>query len=130
MFEFIAGAIITGARVAVYSDDRKSSASPLANLPIVLAVAGATSSNSMFDAMAMCSISALAPGFHWSVITSRRVIASKVSAPTNFSADRVMIATTSCPFFCRPRAISTALYAPIPPVTPSAISAIVLVPTS
>jgi hypothetical protein len=43
------------------------------------------------------------------VITSRRVIASKVSGPTNFSADRVMIATTSWPFFCRPRAISTAL---------------------
>ena len=64
MFVFIAGAIITGARVAVYSDDRKSSARPLANLPMVLAVAGATSSRSMFDAMAMCSMSALAPGFY------------------------------------------------------------------
>ena len=30
----------------------------------------------------MCSMSALAPGFHWSVMTSRRVIASKVSGPT------------------------------------------------
>ena len=34
-----------------------------------------------------------------------------------------MIAATSCPRFCRPRATSTALYAPIPPVTPRAMSA-------
>ena len=83
MLVFIAGAISTGALVAVYSDDRKSSARPLANLPMVLAVAGATSSRSMLEAIAMCSMSALAPGFHWSVMTSRRVIASKVSGPTN-----------------------------------------------
>ena len=58
------GAAAEGARVAVYSDDRKSSASPFANLPMVLAVAGATSRRSMFEAIEMCSMSAFAPGFH------------------------------------------------------------------
>src|SRR3954463_5354853 len=56
-------------------------------------------------------------------MTPRRVIASNVSGPTNFVADRVITAAISWPRFCSPRATSTALYAPIPPVTPSAISA-------
>ena len=42
MFVFIAGATSTGAFVARYSDVRKSSAMPLANLPMMFAVAGAT----------------------------------------------------------------------------------------
>ena len=100
---------------------------PLANLPMTLAVAGATSSSAMSVASAMCSMSALAPGANWSVITRRRVIASKVTSPTNRRADRVMIAATSCPRFCSPRATSTALYAPIPPVTPSAMRAMGLI---
>ena len=65
---------------------------PLANLPMMLAVAGATSSRSMSVASAMCSMSAFAPGANWSVITRRRVIASKVTAPTNLRAERVMTA--------------------------------------
>ena len=109
MLVFIAGAISTGALVAMNNDDRKSSARPLANLPTVLAVAGATSSRSIVEAIEMCSMSAFAPAFHWSVMTSRRVIASNVSGPTNCVADRVITATTSCPFFWSPRAISTAL---------------------
>ena len=64
MLVFMAGASNTGAVVARYSDDRKSSAMPCANLPIVFAVAGTTSSKPMSDAMAMCSMSALAPGVH------------------------------------------------------------------
>src|SRR4026209_2529343 len=55
-------------------------------------------------------------------MTRRRVIASNVSSPTNFRAECVMTAATSCPRFCSPRATSTALYAPIPPVTPKAIN--------
>lgn len=106
---FIAGASSTGAFVAMNNDDRKSSASPLANLPMVFAVAGATSNRSMVEAIEMCSISALAPAFHWSVITSRRVIASKVRGPINCVADRVITATTSWPCCWSPRAISTAL---------------------
>ena len=47
MLVFIAGAISTGARVARYSEVRKSSAMPLANLPMMFAVAGATSSRSI-----------------------------------------------------------------------------------
>src|SRR2546427_8475642 len=59
-------------------------------------------------------------------MTRRRVIASNVTAPTNFVAECVITATTSCPRFCSPRTTSTALYAPIPPVTPSAINATAL----
>jgi hypothetical protein len=62
MLVFIAGAINTGARVAVYSVERKSSAIPFANLPMMFAVAGATSRRSIVDAIAMCSMSAFAPG--------------------------------------------------------------------
>ena len=59
-----AGAISTGARVARYSDDRKSSAMPPANLAIVLAVAGATRRSAMSVAIEMCSMSAFVPGLH------------------------------------------------------------------
>ena len=83
MFVFMAGAISTGARVARYSELRKSSAMPCANLPMMLAVAGATSSSLISVASAMCSMSALAPRAYWSVMTGRRVIASKVTSPTN-----------------------------------------------
>src|SRR3954466_2364460 len=57
-------------------------------------------------------------------MTRRRVIASNVTGPTNRVAACVITATTSWPRFCSPRATSTALYAPMPPVTPSAIRAI------
>jgi hypothetical protein len=63
----------------------------------------------MPSAMAMCSMSLLAPGFHCEVITGRRVIASNVTGPTKRVADRVITATTSCPRFCSPRHTSTAL---------------------
>src|SRR5438034_427826 len=53
-------------------------------------------------------------------MTCRRVIASKVTGPTKRVAECVITATTSWPRFCSPRATSTALYAPMPPVTPSA----------
>src|SRR5713226_5800981 len=54
-------------------------------------------------------------------MTRRWVIASNVTGPTNRVAECVITATTSCPRFCNPRATSTALYAPMPPVTPSAM---------
>ena len=82
---------------------------PLANLPMMFAVAGATSSSAMSEASEMCSMSAFAPRAYWSVMTRRRVIASNVTSPTNRRADRVMIAATSWPRFCSSRATSTAL---------------------
>ena len=82
---------------------------PLANLPMTLAVHGATSSRSIESAIATCSMSAFMPGFHCDVMTGRRVIASRVTGPTKRAADRVMTATTSCPRFCSPRHTSTAL---------------------
>ena len=75
----------------------------------MLAVAGATSSRSIDEASEMCSMSALAPGSNWPVMTRWRVMASKVSGPTNSVAARVMTTTTSWPAFCRPRTTSTAL---------------------
>ena len=84
MCVFIAGAISTGAFVARYSEVRKSSAIPLANFPMMLAVAGATSRRSMLDASEICSMSEFAPGSNWLVNTRCRVIASNVSSPTNF----------------------------------------------
>jgi len=95
MLLFIAGASRTGACVARYNELRKSSAIPWANLPITFAVQGATSSSAMESAIAMCSMSALAPGFHCDVMTGRLVIASKVSGAMNFVAARVITATTS-----------------------------------
>jgi hypothetical protein len=82
---------------------------PPANLPMMLAVAGATSSRLLSDAREMCSMSAFAPRDHCVVITRRLVIASKVTSPTNRRADRVITAATSWPRFCNPRATSTAL---------------------
>ena len=58
----IAGASNTGARVAVYNVDRKSSAIPFAILPMMFAVAGAMRRRSIVDAIAMCSMSAFVPG--------------------------------------------------------------------
>ena len=109
MFVFMAGASSTGAVVARYREDRKSSAIPAANFPMTLAVAGATTRSAMSDAIEMCSMSAFAPGFHWLVITGRRVMASNVTAPTKRAAARVITACTSCPRFCSRRASSTAL---------------------
>ena len=53
MFVFMAGARSTGAVVARYNEERKSSAIPLASLPMTSAVAGATTSSAMDDASAM-----------------------------------------------------------------------------
>jgi hypothetical protein len=82
---------------------------PLASLPITLAVAGATMRRSISVASAMCSMSALSPRANWSVMTGRRVIASKVSGWMNFRAPRVITAVTWCPRSCSRRATSTAL---------------------
>ena len=69
-------------RVARYSDDRKSSAMPLANLPMMLAVAGATSSKVDARWRARCArCRRSGPGANCDVITGSRVIASNVSWP-------------------------------------------------
>ena len=56
MASFMAGAMSTAARVARKRVDRKSSATPPANLPMTLAVAGATQRSAISLARAMCSI--------------------------------------------------------------------------
>ena len=57
MWMFIAGAIKTGAWVAIRTVVNKSSAIPLAILPITLAVAGAMTKRSALSARLMCPIS-------------------------------------------------------------------------
>ena len=110
MLVFIAGAISTGARVARYNALRKSSAMPAANLPMMLAVAGATSSRrDVGRERDVLDVGVGARATTASVITRRLVIASKVTSPTNRRADRVITAATSWPRFCNPRATSTAL---------------------
>ena len=73
MFTFIAGATSTGAVVARYSVERKSSAMPCANLARMLAVAGATTSASAHCASAM-----------WSMPFCSRGIAPRPNLPTGW----------------------------------------------
>ena len=82
---------------------------PWASLAIRFAVAGATTSAAASVVSEMCATSVFRPGAHWSLITGRRVSASKVSGVTNRCAPCVRIATTSWPRFCRPRTTSAAL---------------------
>ena len=88
MLTFIAGATTTGALVARYSVLSASSAMPRANLPTLLAVAGATSSRSASSARLMCRISPFSPSAHWSWNTGWRESASNVSGVTNCVAAR------------------------------------------
>ena len=114
MFTFIAGATTTGALVARYSVVRKSSATPLANLAMQSAVAGATTSKSMDWATAICSM-ALSTLASWSAAPNMRVMtfcpvrAAKVSGRTNSWACAVMMTCTASPFCCSSRTSSAAL---------------------
>src|SRR5580658_9567367 len=100
---------------------------PCANCARTSAVAGATTNASIDCATAMCSIaeSILAacssPGENIPVITFSPESAANVSGRTNSWAARVMMTCTRMPRSCSKRTISAALYAAIPPVTPSAI---------
>ena len=55
-----------------------------------------------------------------SVMTGWPERASKVSGAMKRRAERVKTTCTETPAFCRPRSTSTALYAAMQPVTPSA----------
>ena len=66
----------------MYSVESASSAMPRANLPRVLAVAGATSSSSAASARLMCRMSLSPPSAHWSTNTGWCERASKVRGAT------------------------------------------------
>jgi hypothetical protein len=109
MFTFMAGARSTGARVARNSVLSASSAIPRANLPIVLAVAGATSRRSAASARLMCWMSLSAPSANWSTNTGWPDSASKVIAETKRVACSVITTRTSTSRFCSSRRTSQAL---------------------
>ena len=109
---FIAGATSVGPRCASAASVRTLSASPYASFASVLAVHGATTRRSA--------------RVRWRYTSSsggRRASARNVSAVTNRSAPGVTSGTTSWPPFTSRRQISHALYAAIPPVTPSSTRA-------
>src|SRR5512143_3978157 len=118
MLTFMAGATSTGAFVARYSVLSASSAMPRANLPRMLAVAGATSSRSASSAIETWRMSPFAPGAHWSWKTGWRERASNVIGATKRVAAAVITTRTSAPRRCSSRSTSQALYAPMHPVTP------------
>ena len=125
IFTFIAGATITGAWVAKNRVVRKSSASPWANFASMLAVAGATTRASVDCASPMCSMeesrspSSLPGEGHNPVITLWPVREAKVNGVMNFWAASVITTCTSSAWRCKARTNSAALYAAMPPETPT-----------
>src|SRR5262245_43907212 len=94
---------------------------PCANFARMSAVAGATSMRSSPFVSAMCWMSAPRDRSHWSVITSCPLNVCSVRGVMNCRPPAVMMTCTSVPAFTRPRTISAALYAAMPPLTPRAM---------
>ena len=109
MLTFMAGATSTGAFVAVYRVQSASSAIPRASLPMVLAVAGATSRSSAASARLMCRMSLCSPSAHWSTKTGWWESASIVIGVTNRVAASVITTWTSTSRFWSSRSTSQAL---------------------
>ncbi|MCU0276547.1 MAG: hypothetical protein MUF02_06820 [Acidobacteria bacterium] len=84
---------------------------------MMLAVAGATSSRSFSLARLMCS-SGSWPSANISLNTLPGAKVAKVSGAMIRVAAQVMTTVTSWPLFWKRRRISTALVAPIEPLTP------------
>jgi hypothetical protein len=93
----MAGHITTGAQPAMIKVDKKSSAIPLAILPIILAVAGAMTTTSAQSAKEMCPISKGVFESHISLTTGDVVSVWKVSGVMNRQADLVITTLTVAP---------------------------------
>src|SRR5690554_2020334 len=94
MAVFIAGAINTGARVAITVVVSRSSAIPAVIFPMILAVAGMTARRSAFLAREIWAVRHWAGGENISVCTGRPVISRSVSGVTNSQAALVIITST------------------------------------
>ncbi len=116
---FIAGATSSGHSRARHSVDRRSSARPCASLARKSAEAGATMIASAPRETAMWPIALAAPDSHRSVNTGRPESAWNVTAVTKCVAASVMTTSTTMPALTSRRVSSAALYAAMPPVTPS-----------
>jgi hypothetical protein len=119
MLTFIVGASSTGALVASATAVTASSASPAARRASVLAVVGAMIIRSAASATWMCPIVASSVRLNRSVNTGRPLRAWNVSAPTNSVARAVMQTCTVAPALMSRRTSSAALYAAMPPATPT-----------
>ncbi len=124
----MAGAMTSGAVLARTVLPSRSSARPTASLAIVFAVAGAITMRSADWPIATCRTSAT-PSYR-SVATGLRLIASRVGRPTKRSAASVATTCTECPSSTSARMTPTALYAAMPPVTPTTMVSRVLTAAS
>ena len=104
MTEFIAGAKRTGTRVAMIIVERKSSARPLATLPRMLAVAGATTVRCARSARETWPISEPLKSSNMSWVTGLPVTVWKVRGVTKFMAFFVITTWTFAPRLTSSRA--------------------------
>ena len=109
MFTSMAGAITTGALVANTVQHSTSSAMPVANLAMTLAVAGAIATTSAALARAIWVTLSSEEASNMSVATVLPVIARKLSGDTNLVAFSVITTSTFAPALLSWLAISTAL---------------------
>ena len=109
MASFMAGATRTGARVARKRVVRKSSATPPANLPMTLAVAGATQRSEISLASATCRIVRVSGSSKRSTIVRVPARLLKSRGEMSRAALGVMTTRTSTPAFWNPRRTSQAL---------------------
>ena len=94
MASFMAGAMTTGARVAMTVVVSISSAIPFAILPITLAVQGAIRKQSAFRAREICSTFQTAGSLNMSRVTRFRDRVLRVCSVMKVSAFLVMITST------------------------------------
>ena len=109
MRTFMAGASSTGQVTAVYRVDRKSSATPPANLPRMSAVAGATSSRSPQRARSMCSTPVWPGSCSAPTETGRPDKVCRVNGVRKRVAAVVITTDTSISWLFRSRVMSAAL---------------------
>ena len=116
MLLFIAGAMTTGAVVAMTVVVSISSAMPPAIFPMMLAVAGAMTNTSAHWARAMCSTLNSGISLNMDTATGLPEISRIVSGVINSVACSVIMHLTSAPRLRSMLAISAALNAAMPPL--------------
>ncbi len=121
MCTFIAGANATFARVASSTVVKMSSAIPTLALAITSAVAGAITIASALSASLIWPICDSWVSEKVSVATGFELSVWSVSGAINSVALRVIMTRTLAPLVTSRRTSSAALYAAIPPLTPSTI---------
>ena len=119
MLVFMAGASRMGARVASTTAASRSSAIPAAKRAMASAVAGAMTTMSARLASSMWPMPPSGTAANRSTATSCPDSACMVSGVMNWHAALVMTTRTCAPALTSSRHSSAALYAAMPPVTPS-----------